>query len=72
MIVWSLKAAREGHTLTAASDVLFVELGWTHGEHDQAEDRCHRRGRTAESVTCWYLLAEHASADDRCEAHIAG
>jgi SWI/SNF-related matrix-associated actin-dependent regulator of chromatin subfamily A-like protein 1 len=57
VLVASLSAAREGHTLTAASDVLFVELGWTPGGHSQAEDRCHRIGQT-DSVTAWYLLAE--------------
>ena len=57
VIVCSLKAAREGHTLTKASDVLFVELGWTPGEHSQAEDRCHRIGQS-DNVTAWYLLGD--------------
>jgi SWI/SNF-related matrix-associated actin-dependent regulator of chromatin subfamily A-like protein 1 len=46
-----------GHTLTAATNVLFTELGWTPGHLDQCEDRCHRIG-TKDNVTCHYLLGD--------------
>jgi len=57
IIVCSLQAAREGHTLTAASDVAFTSLGWTPGGLQQAEDRCNRIGQTRQ-VVAWQLHAE--------------
>lgn len=62
VIVLSFDAHREGHTLTAASDVLFVESGWNAATQDQAEDRAHRFGQ-ANSVTAWYLIAQDTIAE---------
>lgn len=57
-------AAREGHTLTKASDVLFVEEGWTPGGMQQAEDRANRLGQEADQVMAYYLLGENTFDED--------
>lgn len=57
VIVCSLVAGGVGHTLTAASDVLMVEQGWTPASHDQALDRVHRIGQT-EQVTGHFILVD--------------
>src|SRR6266851_671965 len=56
LIVCSLKAGGVGITLTAASNVAFVEQGWNPADMQQAEDRVHRIGQK-QSVNVWKLLA---------------
>jgi SWI/SNF-related matrix-associated actin-dependent regulator of chromatin subfamily A-like protein 1 len=55
IIICSIKAAGVGLTLTAASNVLFVELPWHHADADQAEDRAYRNGQK-DNVHCAYFI----------------
>ncbi len=57
IIIGSHKAAGVGLTLTASSEVLFIELPWHFADLEQCEDRCHRMGQ-ANSVRCTSLLGE--------------
>jgi SWI/SNF-related matrix-associated actin-dependent regulator 1 of chromatin subfamily A len=52
-----LTAAGTGLTLTASSDVVFVEASWVPGDNLQFSDRCHRVGQKG-SVLVHYLVVE--------------
>ena len=55
IIICPIKAAGVGLTLTASSNVAFVEFPWTYADCCQCEDRAHRIGQK-DSVTCYYFL----------------
>lgn len=58
LIVCSIKAAGVGLTLTASSNVAFIEFPWTYADCCQCEDRAHRIGQK-DNVTCYYLLGRN-------------
>ena len=62
VIVCSLQAHREGHTLVGdghnVTDCLFVEQPWHPGAVSQAEDRINRIGQKAEAVFAHTLVVE--------------
>jgi SWI/SNF-related matrix-associated actin-dependent regulator 1 of chromatin subfamily A len=66
VIACSIRAAGVGLTLTAASDVLFVEQDWTPAGMDQAADRCHRIGQK-DSVTAWVAICADTIDEDIAE-----
>lgn len=55
-IVCSIQAAKEGHTLTAASNVVFVEEAWTPAAIAQCTARAYGRLSDAHGVVAWHLL----------------
>jgi SWI/SNF-related matrix-associated actin-dependent regulator 1 of chromatin subfamily A len=57
LIILNYRSGGTGLTLTAASNVLFVEFPWTYADCCQAEDRAHRNGQK-NAVTCTYLLGK--------------
>jgi SWI/SNF-related matrix-associated actin-dependent regulator 1 of chromatin subfamily A len=51
------KSAGVGITLTAAQNVIFLDYSWNPSDHQQAEDRAHRPGATAECLNIYQLYA---------------
>ena len=58
LIILNYRSGGTGLTLTASSNVLFIEFPWTYSDCCQAEDRAHRNGQK-NAVTCTYLLGEN-------------
>ena len=62
VIICSIKAAGVGLTLTASSNVLFVNLPWTMADLSQCESRCHRNGQK-NAVNSWILIGNRGDRD---------
>jgi SWI/SNF-related matrix-associated actin-dependent regulator 1 of chromatin subfamily A len=53
-----------GLTLTAAPATCTIEFSWAPADHLQFEDRVHRIGQEADSVTAYYLIAPGTVDED--------
>jgi SWI/SNF-related matrix-associated actin-dependent regulator 1 of chromatin subfamily A len=54
----TIKVGGTGLTLTASATTVFVQQDWNPSMHNQAEDRVHRIGQEADSVTAIYFVAK--------------
>ena len=62
-IALSIEAAKTGHTLTAAQDIVFVELPWTPADVQQTYSRLHRIGQRGSVRVTYALLPESIDED---------
>lgn len=67
-ICCSLEADHAGHTLTKASDVAFLQMGFRPTVIDQAGDRAHRIGQK-DNVTCYFFIAEDTVEEEVWNLH---
>ena len=56
LLIGQLKKAGVGHTFTAASATLTLEVGWNMTQHTQAEDRIDRIGQVAKALENYYMI----------------
>lgn len=59
-----IKSAGVGITLTAASNVIFIDYSWNPADHQQAQDRVHRPGQKAQSINIYQLFARDTIDED--------
>ena len=59
LFIGNMAAASEGLTLTAASNVVFLEQAWTPAMHAQCVARCYGRANDMHGAVAWYLLADN-------------
>jgi SNF2 family DNA or RNA helicase len=62
-IALSIEAAKTGHTLTAAQDIVFVELPWTPADVQQTYGRLHRIGQRGSVRVTYALMAGSIDED---------
>lgn len=72
--IGQITAAGVGITLTAASDLLFVESSWVPAENLQARDRIHRIGQTEPCLVRYAMLSNSIDEDIQraCMRKMAG
>ena len=58
------KSAGTGITLTAASNVIFLDYSWNPADMQQAQDRAHRIGTKHESINIYQLIAQSTIDND--------
>jgi len=66
LFIGNLQASSVGITLTASSDVMFIEFPWNYAMLQQAEDRCHRIG-AKNAVNIIYAVGEKSIDEDIIE-----
>lgn len=59
-----IKSAGVGITLTAGSNVIFLDYSWNPADHQQAQDRVHRPGQVATNVMIYQLFAMDTIDED--------
>lgn len=64
LFIGQIKSCGAGITLTSAKVTIFVELGNTVAQHEQAECRIRRIGQTADHVLSYYLLVKDTIDED--------
>ena len=66
-----MKSAGVGITLTAGSNVVFLDFSWVPGDHNQSMDRIHRIGQTANKVNIYQLFAKD-TIDEKMKEMLEG
>ena len=64
VVLIGIESGGFGLTLTAASEVVFLQLPWSPGAVSQCVDRVHRVGQLADSVNVFHLMAECTIEED--------
>lgn len=68
IFIGTIRAGGVGLTLTRSSIVVLIDRPWSPGDAEQAEDRCHRIGTTANVYAIWLQLGE---LDERVDQVLA-